>query len=513
MKAFLMFRDRDFDLKHPLPPNAPALVQDLELETLFGAMAAGDQFIHDVAKVAVLTAVHSTVEQIKYRQRVMVDTLRNPAVVRSIYQLAGEAIEREKKAYYGLFRDSPDTVLNRSIEVLSMFVEVLRRLRQLAESAEYGFRSDGFQTLFAMLRRELSDDYFKEVSRRLQQLKFPEGVLVSARLGAGNKGIDYTLRQPPEDRRIWPLRLLPLRLEGYTLHVHPRDEAGGQALSDLRNRGLSLAARALGQSVDHILSFFHMLRAEVAFYIGGVNLHERLSALSLTTVVPRPAGLAERRFDCHGLYDVCLAISMNKAVVGNDVDGNEKNLIMITGANQGGKSTFLRGAGLAQVMMQSGLFVGADEFEANIVNGVFTHYKREEDKSMTSGKFDEELSRMSALTDMLTPHALVLFNESFASTNEREGSEIAQQIVTALLDSGLKVFFVTHLYTFAHAFDEMQLGTAIFLRAERTQDGTRTFKLVEGQPLETSFGEDLYTKIFGKDAERTKAPPRLRVVA
>jgi hypothetical protein len=45
MKAFLMFRDRDFDLKQPLPPNADALVQDLELETLFGAMAASDSFI------------------------------------------------------------------------------------------------------------------------------------------------------------------------------------------------------------------------------------------------------------------------------------------------------------------------------------------------------------------------------------------------------------------------------------------------------------------------------------
>ena len=51
MKAFLMFRDRDFDLNQPLPPNADALVQDLELETLFGAMAAGDPLIHDVSKV------------------------------------------------------------------------------------------------------------------------------------------------------------------------------------------------------------------------------------------------------------------------------------------------------------------------------------------------------------------------------------------------------------------------------------------------------------------------------
>ena len=54
MKAFLMFRDRDFDLNQPSPPNADALVQDLELETLFGAMAAGDPLIHDVSKVAML---------------------------------------------------------------------------------------------------------------------------------------------------------------------------------------------------------------------------------------------------------------------------------------------------------------------------------------------------------------------------------------------------------------------------------------------------------------------------
>ena len=256
-----------------------------------------------------------------------------------------------------------------------------------------------------------------------------------------------------------------------------------------------------------------MLQAEVAFYIGGINLQGLLSTLGLTTVMPILAGLDERRFACRGLYDVCLAVSMNKAVVGNDVDGNEEELVVITGANQGGKSTFLRSVGLAQVMMQSSLFVGAEAFGANIVSGVFTHYKREEDASMTSGKFDEELSRMNALADMLKPHALVLFNESFASTNEREGSEIAQQIVTALLDSGLKVFFVTHLYPFAHAMEEMNLDSSKFLRAERREDGSRTFKLVEGKPLETSFGEDLYKKIFGPDERSRQSRTHMRAIA
>ena len=53
---------------------------------------------------------------------------------------------------------------------------------------------------------------------------------------------------------------------------------------------------------------------------------------------------------------------------------------------------------------------------------------------MKSGKFDEELSRMNAIVDNLTPRALILFDESFAATNEREGSEIARQIVSALLE-------------------------------------------------------------------------------
>ena len=103
MKAFLMFRDRDFDLNQPLPPNADALVQDLELETLFGAMAAGDPLIHDVSKVAVLSSVQSTVDEIVYRQHVMTDALHRPSVLRDIYKLAGEAIDREKNLTLACF--------------------------------------------------------------------------------------------------------------------------------------------------------------------------------------------------------------------------------------------------------------------------------------------------------------------------------------------------------------------------------------------------------------------------
>jgi DNA mismatch repair ATPase MutS len=190
---------------------------------------------------------------------------------------------------------------------------------------------------------------------------------------------------------------------------------------------------------------------------------------------------------------------MKQKVVGNDVNADHKDLAIITGANQGGKSTLLRSIGLAQLMMQSGMFVPAESFCANVCNRLFTHYKREEDATMTSGKLDEELGRMSVIVDNLTPDSMVLFNESFAATNEREGSEIARQIVHALLEKRVKVFFVTHLYEFAHRYYDSQMANAIFLRAPRQPDGTRTFKLIEGEPLQTSYGEDSYQKVFGTD--------------
>ena len=62
------------------------------------------------------------------------------------------------------------------------------------------------------------------------------------------------------------------RPPAYTFHLAPRDEAGAKALGELTDQGLNLVANALSQSNDHILSFFAMLRTELAFYIGCLNL-------------------------------------------------------------------------------------------------------------------------------------------------------------------------------------------------------------------------------------------------
>jgi DNA mismatch repair ATPase MutS len=173
--------------------------------------------------------------------------------------------------------------------------------------------------------------------------------------------------------------------------------------------------------------------------------------------------------------------------------------VVITGANQGGKSTFLRSIGQAQLLMQAGMFVPATDFSANVASGVFTHFKREEDPTMTRGKLDEELNRMSRIVDEIRPGGVLLCNESFASTNEREGSEIGEQAIGALNEAGVKVLLVTHLFDLTQRFRREAPDRVLFLRAERLPDGTRTFKIREGEALPTSHGKDLYDEIFRDD--------------
>jgi DNA mismatch repair ATPase MutS len=134
---------------------------------------------------------------------------------------------------------------------------------------------------------------------------------------------------------------------------------------------------------------------------------------------------------------------------------------------------------------------------ADVCTGVFTHFKREEDATMTHGKLDEELGRMSAIADAIAPDGLLLCNESFASTNESEGAEIARQVVRAMTGSGVRTVFVTHLYDLASGLHEARSESALFLRAEREPDGHRTFRVLPGEPLPTSFGADSYRRIFG----------------
>jgi len=506
MRAWLMYHDRDFDRAQEPPWNGTALTRDLALDTLLAAMAGRDALVFEMAQKGLLLGSGNPPDTIRYRQAVLRDCLQNAPVVTAIYALADEAIiSRKKHWWWSLSSHYPDSILHGAVDLLQTLVGLLRRLREIGRAETGRVESQGFTRLFTSLDQELSDDYLASIQAHLGELKFRQGVLMSARLGDRNEGTNYVLRQPDGPGPGLLDRLLGRGPAAYTFRIDERDEAGARALAALRGRGINDVANALAQAADHVLSFFDSLRAELAFYLGGVHLHDRLVERGLPTVFPALAPAGRRQYECRALYDVSLALSLDRQIVGNDLDASGRDLLVVTGANQGGKSSFLRSVGLAQLMLQCGLFVGAAAFTGEPCPAVVTHCRREEDRTMTSGKLDEELARISEIADHVVPGALVLFNESFAATNEREGSEIAKQTVRALLNKGIRIVYVTHLYAFAHEMFATGGDAVLCLRAERLADGTRTFRMVEGKPLETSYGEDLYREVFGAGPEERDA--------
>lgn len=502
MKAYLLYEGQDFDFDADLPASHNDVISDLELTTLLQAMAQGDNFLFEISKKVLLASLEDP-EAIRYRQHVLADFLAEPDILREMYAIARGALE-DKRGMWGYSSRFPSSILSAAVHQLEALVIRMEGLRQIADRHLEKFRSDGLRTLLRTLQRELDDEYFETVNYHLGQLKFRRGELISMELDRDNSGVGYVLRSG-QAKSTWKERLGIGPRSSYSFTIPPRDEAGAAALADMTSRGINLVANAAAQSADHITSYFTMLRAELGFYVSCVNLHEQLAAKDLRAVFPDPAPREETRLSFTDLRDTALALRAEGPVVGNDVEADGKSMVIVTGANSGGKSTFLRSVGLAQLMMQSGMFVVADAYRASVCRRVFTHFIREEDASMTSGRLDEELARMSSIADEIGPGCLMLFNESFAATNEREGSEIARQVVRALLEAGIRVIYVTHQYDFAESFTHQHAESTLFLRAEREVDGQRSFKLVVAEPLSTSFGEDLYLRLGGWLDEEDRA--------
>jgi MutS domain V len=476
VKAHLLYQDQDFDVAAELPPGHQDLIQDLELDTLLAAMALGDRFLFEISR------------------KVLLASSTEPDVIREMYAIAVAALA-DKRGLWGFSYLQPHSILSGAVTQLEVLVARLRELRRVADDHAGTFRSEGLTTLLRTLQRELDDDYFQTLEHHLKQLRFPGGEVISAQLGRDNAGINFVLRSGG-GRRGWKERVGIAPRSSYSFTIPPQDHGGAQTLSDITGRGINEVANAAAQSADHVTSYFTMLRAELGFYVSCLNLRDQLLARGQPVTFPDPCAFRPLRMSGEDLRDACLALRTG-GVVGNDVDADGKSLVIITGANSGGKSTFLRSVGLAQLMMQCGMFVAAGSLRASVSAGVFTHFIREEDPAMVSGRLDEELSRLSGIADHLTPDCLALFNESFAATNEREGSEIGRQVVRALLEAGVRVFFVTHQFDFADGFHRQRADSALFLRAPRQPGGRRDFKLIVAEPLPTSYGKDIYDRIGG----------------
>lgn len=493
MKTFLT-EPPDVGVPAARTGNSLAVEADLGLAEIFEVMADGDQALREAARQHILSPLVEP-DHIRYRQGVLRDFLNNPTLARGLYELALEGILGERNVYRSFRSDRPSRVLERSVEVLVIMTDVLRRIGTVIGSAAATSTSVGLTSLAHLFATTFDDDYLSEVDAHLGRLRFSDGLLARERLSPDGAGSGQSVLRPSAENRGLFGRLV-VKKPVHSFTIPPRDEAGFTALADLRDRTVAGLAATTASAVDSTLELLRSLRDQLAFYLGCLNLHAHLSRVGMPVCFPEPLVDAPAVFSARGLYDPGLAIGRGREVVTNDLEADDVTLIVVTGANQGGKSTFLRSIGIATLMMQSGMFVPAQSYRASVSRAVFTHFKRDEDAGMRRGRFDEELARMSSIVDEIGAGAMLLSNESFAATNEREGSEIGVDVIRALTDMGVRVVAVTHLFELAAELRDRYDRATMFLRAERRSDGSRTFRVLGGMPEPTSFGTDLYDQIF-----------------
>ena len=134
---------------------------------------------------------------------------------------------------------------------------------------------------------------------------------------------------------------------------------------------------------------------------------------------------------------------------------------VLTGPNRGGKTVYLQGVGLAQVLFQAGLFCPARDAEMSPASGLYTHYQAEEKPQQQSGRFGEEAARLREILMLLTPSAILLSNETFTSTGPGEAAYLMLDIVRVLVALGCRSLLATHLHEMAAWVEEEQVPGSV----------------------------------------------------
>jgi len=265
-------------------------------------------------------------------------------------------------------------------------------------------------------------------------------------------------------------------------------------------------ARTLRQYNALHSGFLATLHGDVAFYLAAVRLMERLRSRGLPVCRPDIAPMTERVCTLREAYNLNLALHQmahtpgTAPVVTNDVAMDDDGRIgILTGPNQGGKTTYTQMVGLCQLLAQTGLWVPAAQARLSPVDNIYTHYPVEEHLTRGTGRFGEEAQRLSQIFARGTRHSLVLLNESLASTNPGESLYIAQDIVRILRRLGARAIFATHLHELAADVAALNASTAgesriVSLVASRTEAGDdgprRSYKIVPGPPLGRSYARE-----------------------
>ena len=229
-------------------------------------------------------------------------------------------------------------------------------------------------------------------------------------------------------------------------------------------------------------------RDELRFYLTVLDFLDRIRQVGIPLTFPTIS--PERGLSITEAYDVSLLAKDETNIIPNDVFFTDQEpFFFLTGANGGGKTTYLRTVGLSAVLFLWGCPLPCRAATIGEISSIFTHFPRDE-RFDGSGRFVEENSRVQRILEALDDRSLVLLNETYSTTNEENAVLMTEKLASELHKKGVFGLYITH----QHTLNELGIPYLNVL-IDRDDANRRTFKIARQKSSGGSFAKDILERL------------------
>ena len=248
------------------------------------------------------------------------------------------------------------------------------------------------------------------------------------------------------------------------------------------------------KSVDFIDETFLLFATEVEFYISYLSYINVVQKQGVSFCFPKISE-NNKEIQVKDGFDLALAYSLSfekKRVVSNDyLLENQERIMVVSGANQGGKSTFSRAFGQINYLAKLGLLVPASKANIFLVDKIFTHFEKEEEIGTLSSKLQVDLLRIHAIFEKATPKSLVILNEIFSSTSLQDSMFLSKKIMEKIDKLDLFCIWVTFVYKLNEMSEKTISMTSV---THEKEIESRTYKIIKKSPDGKAYAKTLARK-------------------